>query len=71
MEQHGFGNSGFPFTSKEYTTPSSVEYTKVEVPNAIWHQSHTFTCFAYPTFTESDAHQIGGALKKVIRAYAK
>lgn len=71
MEQHGFGNSGFPFNSKEYTTPSSVEYTTVEVPNALWHQSHTFTCFAYPTFTESDAHQIGGALKKVIRAYAK
>ncbi len=70
-ERHGFGDSGFPFNSKEYTTPASVEYAKVEVPNAIWHQSHTFTCFAYPTFTESDAHQIGDALKKVIRAYAK
>ncbi len=71
IERHGFGDSGFPFTSKEYTTPESVEYAKVEVPNAIWHQSHTFTCFAYPTFTESDAHQIGEALRKVIRAYAK
>lgn len=70
-ERHGFGNSGFPFTSKEYTNPKSVDYTKVEVPNAIWHQSHTFTCFAYPTFTESDMCQIAEALVKVIRAYAK
>jgi hypothetical protein len=43
----------------------------VEVPNAIWHESHTFTCFAYPTYTEEDMHQIAAALIKVIRAYAK
>ena len=36
---------GFPFTSKEYADPASVDYSKVEVPNALWHESHTFTCF--------------------------
>ncbi|MFO7975741.1 MAG: DegT/DnrJ/EryC1/StrS family aminotransferase [Candidatus Hydrogenedentota bacterium] len=70
-EKHGFGDSGFPFTSKEYTNPESVDYTKVEVPNAVWHQSHTFTCFAFPTLTEDDMHQIANALVKVIKAYSK
>jgi len=70
-EKNAFGNSGFPFTSKEYTNPDSVDYTKVEVPNAVWHQSHTFTCFAFPTFSEEDCEQIGRALAKVIKAYSK
>jgi dTDP-4-amino-4,6-dideoxygalactose transaminase len=70
-EFNSFGRSGFPFRSKEYTTPSSVDYSKVEVPNAIWHEGHTFTCFAYPTFTEDDMCQIAGALVKVIKAYTK
>jgi len=65
-----FGNSGFPFTSKEYADPKSVDYTKVDVPNAVWHESHTFTCFAFPTFTEENCEQIGKALRKVILAYS-
>ncbi len=69
-EHNAFGRSGFPFRSKEYTNRTSVDYSKVEVPNAVWHQSHTFTCFAFPTFTEEDCRQIGAALAKVIRAYA-
>ena len=70
-EHNSFGRSGFPFKSKEYTNPESVDYSKVEVPNAIWHQSHTFTCFAFPTYTEEDCRQIGDALAKVIKAYSK
>jgi len=69
-QHHAFGRSGFPFKSREYTDPQSVDYSKVEVPNAIWHQDHTFTCFAFPTFTEEDCRQIGAALRKVIQAYA-
>ena len=71
MEQRSFGRSAFPFASKEYTDPESVDYAKVEVPNAVWHQAHTFTCFAYPTFTQEDMEQIADALVKVIRAYSK
>ncbi len=70
-EKRAFGSSGFPFTSKEYTDPESVDYRKVEVPNAIWHESHTFTCFAFPTFTEEDMNQIADALEKVIFAFTK
>jgi dTDP-4-amino-4,6-dideoxygalactose transaminase len=66
-----FGKSGFPFKSKEYTSPASVDYSRVEVPNARWHEKRTFTCFAYPTYEPHHCEQIGAALKKVIRAYAK
>jgi len=69
--KHGFGNSGFPFTSKEYTDPASADVSKVQVPNALWHEKHTFTCFAYPTFTEDDMRQIAAGLVKVIKAYSK
>jgi dTDP-4-amino-4,6-dideoxygalactose transaminase len=70
-EHNAFGRSGFPFKSKEYTDSQSVDYSRVDVPNALWHQSHTFTCFAFPTFTEEDCQQIGTALAKVIRAYTR
>ncbi|MBE0535025.1 MAG: DegT/DnrJ/EryC1/StrS family aminotransferase [Phycisphaerae bacterium] len=70
-EHNAFGRSGFPFTSREYANPASVDYSTVEVPNAVWHQNHTFTCFAFPTFTAEDCQQIGAALAKVIRAYTK
>lgn len=70
-DHNAFGRSGFPFKSKEYTDPRSVDYSKVAVPNAVWHQGHTFTCFAYPTYTEDDCRQIGVALRKVIQAFTK
>jgi len=70
-EHQAFGRSGFPFRSKEYASPASVDYSQVEVPNAVWHQNHTFTCFAFPTYEPHHCEQIGAALKKVIRAYAK
>lgn len=70
IEKRAFGKSGFPFTSGEYTNPDSVDYSRVDVPNARWHESHTFTCFAFPTCTEEDMNQIAGALEKVIKAYS-
>jgi dTDP-4-amino-4,6-dideoxygalactose transaminase len=70
-QKMAFGKSGFPFTSREYTDPQSVDYSSVEVPNARWHETHTFTCFAFPTCTEEDMNQIADALEKVINYYAK
>ncbi len=69
-EFNSFGRSGFPFRSKEYADDVSVDYSRVKVPNAMWHETHTFTCFAYPTFSEDDMHQIADALIKVIDAYS-
>jgi len=68
QKHNAFGRSGFPFTSSEYADPTSVDYSAVEVPNAVWHQDHTFTCFAFPTFTAEDCAQIGAGLRKVITA---
>jgi len=70
-EGHAFGRSGFPFKSREYTNSASADYREVQVPNALWHQSHTFTCFAFPTYEPHHCEQIGAALRKVIRTYAK
>ena len=71
QEKRAFGRSGFPFTSREYADPKSVDYTQVDVPNARWHEGHTFTCFAYPTFSEADMEQIADAIEKVILHYAR
>jgi dTDP-4-amino-4,6-dideoxygalactose transaminase len=71
QKHNSFGRSGFPFVSSEFTDPLSVNYSKVDVPNSVWHQDHTFTCFAYPTFTADDCEQIGQAIRKVIKAYSK
>jgi dTDP-4-amino-4,6-dideoxygalactose transaminase len=70
-KHNAFGSNGFPFTSEEYTTPASADYSQVEVPNALWHEKSTFTCFAYPTYTEQDMEQIAAAVVKVIKAYGK
>jgi len=70
QEHRAFGKSGFPFTSGEFSDEKSVDYSNVEVTNAVWHESHTFTCFAFPTFTPEDCEQIGDALRKVILAYS-
>ena len=69
-EHRAFGGSGFPFKSNEYTNAESVDYSNVEVPNALWHETHTFTCFPFPSYTEEDAHQIADAVVKVIEAYS-
>jgi dTDP-4-amino-4,6-dideoxygalactose transaminase len=71
QKRNAFGRSGFPFNSKEYTNPASADYTHVDVPNARWHETHTFTCFAFPTFTVSDMEQIAAGLIKVIKHYSK
>jgi dTDP-4-amino-4,6-dideoxygalactose transaminase len=70
-EHCAFGRSGFPFKSKEYANPSSVDYSRVEIPNALWHQSHTFTCFAFPTYEPHHCEQVAEGLVKVIQAYAQ
>ena len=71
QEHNGFGFSKFPFASKEYADASSVDYTHVEVPNAIWHQTRTFITFIFPTYEEEQMHGIAKGIRKVLAAYAK
>ncbi|MCX8091325.1 MAG: DegT/DnrJ/EryC1/StrS family aminotransferase [Verrucomicrobiae bacterium] len=70
QEHRAFGRSGFPFKSREYTNPESADYSRVEVPNALWHESHTFTVFAFPTYDVAHMEQISEGLLKVIRHYS-
>ncbi len=70
-EHNGFGFSKFPFESRDYTNPESVDYSKVDVPNAIWHQPRTFITFIFPTYGEELMHKIARSIKKVIQAYSK
>ncbi len=70
-KHNSYGDTGFPFTSKEYADPASVDYSKVEVPNAVWHQSRTFITFIFPTYEEEHMRGIAAGIKKVIAAYAR
>ena len=71
QEHRGVGRVDFPFNSKEYTTPASVDYTKVRVPNAVWHEARTFVTFIFPTYAEKNMREIAAAIRKVIAAYAE
>jgi len=70
QEHRGVGRAGFPFNSREYTDPASVDYTRVNVPNAVWHERRTFVTFIFPTYTEKNMQEIAAAIRKVIAAYA-
>jgi dTDP-4-amino-4,6-dideoxygalactose transaminase len=71
QQRQAFGDSGFPFTSKEYTDPASVDYTNVDVPNSVWHQARTFITFVFPTYEEELMRGIAKAIRKIVAAYAK
>jgi dTDP-4-amino-4,6-dideoxygalactose transaminase len=71
QEHHGVGRADFPIKSTEYTDPASVDYTKVDVPNAVWHEARTFVTFIFPTYTEKAMREIAAAIRKVVAAYAK
>lgn len=67
---NAYGNSGFPFSSKEYADPDSVDYARVDVPNAVWHQTRTFITFIFPTYEEHHMRGIAAGIKKVISAFS-
>jgi len=69
VKHHGFAQSRFPFVSKDHPTP--IDYSKVDVPNATWHQSRTFITFIFPTYEEEHINGIAKSIKKVITAYSK
>jgi dTDP-4-amino-4,6-dideoxygalactose transaminase len=71
QEHNGFGRTGFTVKSKEYADPKSVDYKTVAAHTPRCHAPHTFTCFAYPTYTESDMEQIANAILKVLKAFEK
>jgi len=71
IEHNGFGRFKFPFRSKEYTDPKSVEYDKVYCPNAAWLEERTFIVHVYPTLEEEHIRLFARAIKKVASYYAR
>ncbi len=70
QNHNAYGKSGFPFKSQEYASLESVDYSRVDVPNAAWHQTRTFITFIFPTYEEELMRGIATGIKKVVAAYA-
>lgn len=70
QKHQAFGASGFPFTATEYADKASVDYSRVDVPNAVWHQTRTFITFIFPTYEEAHMRGIAAGIKKVIAAFS-
>ncbi len=70
-EHNGFGKAKFPFRSKEYTDPGSVKYDKVQCKNSAWCEERTFITMCHPRLEEKHMKVIAGAIKKVVRGFAK
>jgi len=71
INHNGFGRFKFPFRSKEYSNPESVQYDKVFCPNCAWLEDRTFVVHIWPTLEDEHMHLVGEAILKVARAYAK
>jgi dTDP-4-amino-4,6-dideoxygalactose transaminase len=71
LEHNGFGRYKFPFKSKEYTDPKSVQYDKVYCPNAAWLEERTFIVHCYPTLEEEHMRLIAKGIRKVLNHYRR
>jgi len=71
LEHRGFGEARFPFKSKEYTDPESVQYDRVHCSNAAWLEERTFIVHCYPTLEEEHMRLIAEGIKKVLSYYRK
>ena len=71
VQHNGFGKVKFPFESKEYTDPKSVQYDKVYCPNAAWLEERTFIVHCYPTLEEEHIRLIARGIKKVLNHFKK
>lgn len=70
-EHNGFGASKFPFESKEYTNPDSVQYDKVFCKNAHALRAQTVCLFLHPSWEEEHINRCIDGFKKVLAAHVK
>ena len=64
-------NQAFPSARRNTRIQPAWITPRLRFPTRVWHETHTFTVFPFPTFTEEDMHQIAHALVKVIDAYSR
>lgn len=68
---NGFGTVKFPFESKEYSDPKSVEYDKVSCTNAKRLRDVTISLFVHPSWEEVHIQKCIDGLKKVLKEHKK
>ena len=67
----GQGRFDFPFNSKEYTDPKSVQYKKLTLPKAAAYQGNTFITLCHPLLEPKHMKLIAKGIREVLAAYAK
>lgn len=70
-ELNGFGNVKFPFNSKEYTNPDTVDYSKVVCPTAKKLKDETISLFLHPSWSDIHIQRCIDGVKKVLDAHKK
>jgi|UniRef100_A0A7V3YI62 dTDP-4-amino-4,6-dideoxygalactose transaminase len=71
LKHNGFGRAKFPFRSKEYTDPKSVEYDKVHCPNAAWLEERTFCFPCHPVYEDRHVDLMIAAFDKVYQYFRR
>ena len=67
----GFGDAQFPFKSKEYTDPKTVDYSKVVCPVARSLRDQTVSLFLHPSWEKEHIEKVIEAIKVVIAKHSK
>ena len=67
----GFGTAQFPFNSKEYTDPKSVEYDKVLCPVAASLRAKTVSLFLHPSWERKHIERCIEGVKAVVAKHLK
>ncbi len=67
----GFGDAKFPFKSKEYTNPKSVDYSNVVCPVAKSLRDQTVSLFLHPSWEKHHIEKVIDGVKAVIAKYSK
>ena len=67
----GFGSVNFPFASKEYTDPKSVDYKNVLCPHAKGLRAQTVCLFLHPSWEEVHINRCIDTFKAVLAKHVK
>ena len=67
----GFGTAQFPFKSKEYTNPQTVDYSKVVCPVARSLRDQTVSLFLHPSWERCHIEKVINGIKAVIAKHSK
>lgn len=70
-ELNGFGTAKFPFKSKEYTNPESVDYKNVVCTNAKKLRNETFSLFLHPSWEPAHINRCIEAVKTLLAKHVK